>query len=418
MPLTIAIPVSHAGLNRLSASIDSMEFLGGLQKHMVVFCCAPSVHGAVVEHAARLRAICPNVFVDPLPREPEGAGKFGAFNAIFRDSVELLYLRKNENPWIWWEEDMTAIKGGWADRLELEYHQKGQRFMGVRRAAREVMRGLNGQALDERDPRAQGDYMVAVGIYPPNFKDYSTLYKYPDPTGNMPTDVNIRFEINRNLHHTNLIAHHWNTGNYRRNEQGQIVCDDINRKEGEPSYGGVVSEMAYVVHGCKDGSLSRLILSELPGNVSAMPQQISSQAPNPAIAVIQAENEEMRRDIAKLQEQWRVKENSYAEEIEALKERLVAFESAEVASNTFRSAVKGQLPDAADLAGAGHAEPTKPTPTLPAIRQHLADAGKAIQLSTLAADFGINRTALRNLLSTDPSIKIGKGGLAWVSLAA
>lgn len=416
MPLTIAIPVSHAGLNRLSASVDSMEFLGGLQKHMVVFCCAPSVHAAVAEQAARLRAICPNVFVDPLPREPEGAGKFGAFNAIFRDSVELLYLRKNENPWIWWEEDMTAIKGGWADRLELEYHQKGQRFMGVRRAAREVMRGLNGQALDERDPRAQGDYMVAVGIYPPNFKDYSTLYKYPDPTGNMPTDVNIRFEINRNLHHTNLIAHHWNTGNYRRNEQGQIVCDDINRKDGEPSYGGVVSEMAYVVHGCKDGTLSRLILSELPGNVSAMPQQaVSHQAPNPAIAVIQAENEEMRRDIAKLQEQWRVKENGYAEEIEALKEGL---DGEKIALR-----VEARLASAPAVAGIDPAfeaakEPAKPAPTLPAIRQHLADAGKAIQLSVLAADFGINRTLLRNILATDPGIKIGKGGLAWVSLAA
>src|SRR5688572_23033221 len=222
MPLTITIPVSQPGLPRLRSSIDSIEFLGGLQKHTVLFVCAPSTQHAVAEEAGRIRAICPNTFVETLPREPEPRGRFGAFNMIFRDTVEILAKRGNKNPWFWWEEDMTPIMGGWADRLELEYHQKGKPFLGVRRAASEVMRGPNGEKLAHDDPRVQGDYMVAVGIYPPNFKDvYSTMYKYPDQSGNMPADVTIRHEVGKHLQHTDLIGHFYKTGNYRR-ENGVI----------------------------------------------------------------------------------------------------------------------------------------------------------------------------------------------------
>jgi len=36
----------------------------------------------------------------------------------------------------------------------------------------------------------------------------------------------------------------------------------------------------------------------------------------------------------------------------------------------------------------------------------------------LAADFGVNKLALRKLLETDPKITISKNGVAWVGLAA
>lgn len=401
MPLTFVLPVSQGDIDRLGPTLEAMEFLGGLQKHAVLFCAAPTVQARVAELAAGLRTVCPNVMIECLPREPEPVGPFGAFNTIFRDSVEIV-ARRVQTPWMWWEADVVPIRGGWADRLELEYHQKGQPFMGVRRKASEVMRNLDGSALPENDPRAQGDYMVAVGIYPPNFKDFSTLYKYPDPAGRMPTDVNIRHEINRHLHHTALIGHHWNTGNYRRNEQGKIVCEDLQPRPGYPVYGGEVSDMAFVVHGCKDGSLARLVLSETPGNVQAMPMTINTSANDGEMAALRQQNEEMRADIARMNQQWNAKENSYAQEIEELKEKLAA--GGNTGAQRHRE-VETEVQE-------------KPLPTLDKVKDVLREAKTKLQLATLAADFGCSKKALRELIKSDPALSITPGGLAWVSLAA
>lgn len=411
MPLTITIPVSQADAHRLEPSIAAMEFLGGLQKHTVLFCAAPSVQQPVAEIAGRIRAICPNTFIEILPREPEPRRRFGAFNMIFRDSVEILWKRGNKNPWFWWELDMTPILAGWADRLELEYHQKGQPFMGVRRAAKDVACDMQGKRLPDDHPDAQGHYMVATGIYPWNFKDgFSTLYRYPDPTGNKPADVNIRFEVNPHLHHTELIAHHYKTGNYRR-ENGRIVCDDFESVPGADSYAGVVSQMAYVVHGCKDGTLSALVLSEAPSNVTASGIEPAQPSNNAELIALRSENDQMRHDIAKMQEDWSRKENSYAEEIEQLKEQILK-------GPTVTGSGDGGITTVTTAPQAESEITEKPLPTLDAVKAALKEAKKSVQLANLAADFGCNKKALRSLLETDKGIKIAPGGLAWVSLAA
>lgn len=307
MSLTITIPVSSHDLPLLEPCVSALAFLGGLQKHAVLFCPAPSVAEQVGVEAARLRAVCEHVHVDPLSREPEGPGRFGAFNMIFRDCVEILARRGNTNPFLWWELDVTPIRAGWADRLELEYNQKGLPFLGVRRQAGDVMRELDGKPLPLNDARAQGDYMVAVGIYPANFKDISTLYKYPDPSGNMPSDVNIRHEINRYLQHTELIGHHWGTANYRPTQGARIECEDTDPKlvaAGFPSYAGVVNPLAVVVHGCKDGSLARLVVEGGGGKAEGgMEQQSNSEGGkggSDELEELRRQNEELKREIARL----------------------------------------------------------------------------------------------------------------------
>lgn len=419
MPLTIVIPVSQADVSRLSPLVEVMEFLGGLQKHAILICSAPSCHQQASEAAGRLRTLCPNVAVESLPREPEQRGRFGAFNMIFRDSVEILSKRGNKNPWMWWEVDVTPIRAGYADRLELEYHQKGMPFMGVRRKGSDTIRGANGEKLDVNDPRVQGDYMVAVGIYPPNFKDYSVMYKYPDSSGAMPTDVVIRHEVNKHLHGTQLIGHHYKTCNYRR-EGGKIVCDDFELGEGFPSYAGAVNEMAFVVHGDKSGSLAALVLNEAPSNVTESGIQTQTTNTSSAeIATLKAENAELRKDIQKMQEQWNQKENSYAEEIEQLKEKLAA--GGYVVSPIPATPEQYTPPDRSVTVESLKNAPTfeeKPLPSIEKVVEALKEAKKSVPLLDLAADFGCNKTALRALLESDPKIKIAPGGRGWVSLAA
>lgn len=417
MAITILMPVGPKGVDRLKSSVDSMVYLGGLQKHSVLVCAAPSVLQEATKQASRLKAVCPNVSVETLPREPQPVGPFGAFNAIFRDSVEILSQRGNKNPWFWWEEDMTAYRPGWADRLELEYHRGGQPFMGVRRKASDVMRKVNGEPLSDRDPNAQGDYMVAVGMYPANFKDFSTLYKYPDPTGMMPTDVTIRHEINRHLLNTEIIAHHWNTGNYRYDEQGRVVCDDLDKKEGFPSYGGPVSEMAFVVHGDKTGTLAALVTSKEPSNVSPISIQTAPQqqtAFSSEVVALQAENAELRLDLQRLTEQWNAKEASYADEIGNLQDQLARLSGKQNAAK----AEESPKPPATIPSEAESEITEQPVPTVPTLIAHLRQKGVKILLTEIAADFKCNKIELRKAIEGAPLLKIAKNGPPWVSIAA
>lgn len=419
MAVTFVIPVGTTGVHHLKSSVDSMVFFSGLQKHTVLFCAAPSVMQEAATQAARLKAICPNVSIESLPREPQAIGRFGAFNAIFRDSVEIL-SRRNKNPFFWWEEDMTAIRAGWADRLELEYHRGGQPFMGVRRKASDVMRGPKGEPLGERDPRVQGDYMVAVGMYPANFKDFSTLYKYPDPSGAMPTDVTIRHEVSRHLLHTEIIGHHYRTGNYRRDQDGRIICDDFEHQEGFPTYGGIVSDMAFVVHGDKTGTLAQLVTSEPHTSVSVS-MAVSTPAPNfnSETTALQAENAELRLDIQRLTEQWSQKENSYADEIGKLEEQLARL-----------SGKQNALAKTAEEAMASYVEPPKasadaeaeivehPVPAVDTIQKYLREKGVKVLLTEIAADLKCNKAELRKAIENAPFLKVAKQGPPWVSLVA
>lgn len=403
MALTILIPTSQADIDRLKYSVDSMEFHGGLERHTVLFCPTPSVQDQVAEQAARIRAICPNTFVDPLPREPEQIGRFGAFNLIFRDAVNLRRMMDNKNPWMWWENDMTTLSASPFDRLELEYNRKGALFMGVRRKATEVMRNDDGSPLDEKDQRAQGDYMVAVGIYPPNFRDISTMFRYPDPTGKMPTDVLIRHEINKYLHHTDLICHQWNTGNFKRNERGEIEGQDFKPQANFPSYAGVINPMAIVHHGCKDGSLSQLVLS----TTSAVTVSMAVPQSNPNSDAL------VKQLSAKLDELGKANEE-LAKENRQLKEDIKTLIGG-------ASDVTAPTTSAPTITQTTVIPPVAASSVLPPIEKlHEALAGgKKIMLGDLAADFGVDKLILRQLIETPGSkMKIGKPGPPFVSMVA
>lgn len=401
MSLTIVIPTSQADIDRLKFTVDAMEFHGGLERHTVLFCPTPGVAQKAGEQAQRIRAICENTFVEVLPREPEKVGKFGAFNTIFRDTVNLRRMQENKNPWFWWEVDMTTLVAGPWDMLEVEYNRKGKPFMGVRRRAADVMRRLDGTPLPEDDPRAEGDYMVAVGIYPPNFREISTLYRYPDPSGAMPTDVLIRHEVNPLLYNTDLIAHHYATGNYRRNELGMIECDDFKPQSGHPSYGGTLSPMAIVAHGAKDGSLSKLVLSTVASTTGSATATVSSgQADDRLVRSLQAKIEELGQAKETLE-----KENaSLKADIKSLME----------GGTDFTASPKAPVQTATSPAASDDLPSKNQLPAIEKLHEALAE--KKIMLGDLAADFNVDKADLRRLIET-PGSKMGiTKGPPWVYL--
>jgi hypothetical protein len=275
--MLFVIPVSKVDVHLLKGLTDVMILLGGLQRHSVLFAPAPSVLQQASEEAIRLRAVCDRVQVEAVAREPHGDWPL-ACNIHFRDVVELLDLRGIQEPWFFMEADCTPRFAGYPDRLELEYRKRGLPFMGVLRNTGDVAKKQDGSPLDS------SRYMVGAGIYPPNFKEYSCLYKATGQHSGkasppLPFDVRIRHEVGPKCWNTDLIAHHRSTGNYRI-EGGKLICDDYNRQEGNASYAGEISDMAFVIHGCKDGSLAQLVLGGM--NSTSGPVRGAVETPPPA----------------------------------------------------------------------------------------------------------------------------------------
>lgn len=278
--MLFAIPVSQSDLPLLRPFVDVLKFLGGLHRHTLIFLPAPTVAGETAAIVTELNGLCGKLAVDAVAREPEG-GWPDAPNMHFRDAVEQLDKRGElGQPFMWLEADCTPLRAGWADRLELEYNRQGKWALGVVRPVSDVLRDKDGK------PTGEGDYMVGAGIYGANFKKWSCLYRYPVPK--MPFDINIRFEVKKaGVYNTNLIESRGRTGNYRINADGKIECDEASPLPTYPSLAGVVGDMAFVVHGCKDGSLAKLVLSgsratQMP--VEALSENIHEQSiPGPDV---------------------------------------------------------------------------------------------------------------------------------------
>jgi hypothetical protein len=100
--------------------------------------------------------------------------------------------------------------------------------------------------------------MVGAGIYPATlWTTYSQVQFLPET----PFDMAMGEWMVPLTHNTKLICHRWSTCDYRRNEQSELIMED---EEPENNlYGGrPVPPEAIIVHGCKDNSLTKLLLAE------------------------------------------------------------------------------------------------------------------------------------------------------------
>lgn len=380
------IPVSRSDIKIAPFLVEGMAFFGGLANHSVMFAPAPSVHHEMGEMAAMLRGVCPRVSIDPIPREPSGGWPL-ACNIHFRDVVEMITAKGIEEPWMFLEADSAFTRPGGPDRLQLEYHKRGMPFMGVIRDTKETMKNADGSPFDG------GKYMVGVGIYPPNFKEHSCLYRSvgqisKDPKAPKPIgfDQRIRHEVAPKAWNTDLMEHRRSTGNYRY-ENGRIVCDDFERMDGNQSYAGTIGEMAFFVHGCKDGSLSKLVMNS------------SQSAPAPIVVNTQtSEAPTVLEAFKTLCDRLSIPKEEQSQRWEQLVSPLPAPEQTEDQS-------AGDPEQEAEL----DAVLDKPKPLGSKLREYVENCDGPIELATLAADFKTSQQILKGVIELpDSGLKLNK----------
>ncbi len=212
-----------------------------------------------------------SITVNTIDTEPQGGWPF-APNMHFWACAQLMFRQNPGIPWQLVELDCRPIRANAYDVIAGKYASCGAPFFGF--IGKTPWRTDQGKLT--KSLWGDGDVMMSgCAVYPGN------MIERPECAGLMadfmkgqesieaPWDMHLRFAMKaEGMAHTELIANHWNTENYRI-VNGRLRGDS--RKEHEifeqhPDWerrecGGYVHDDAVMVHGCKDDSLFKLVIS-------------------------------------------------------------------------------------------------------------------------------------------------------------
>lgn len=251
--MKIVIPVSSSDQHLLEPFLDAVAKQGSIGDHEVIFIPTPSCVEKVQQNKDRLSGLCRNVQVVPCPRDWEGGWPI-ACNNHWHFAVSWLDGQRNKDVWLWLELDTVPMKQGWIQQLMEKYTiglGRGEIFMGV-------MNPLAASGVEDE----HGLVMNGVAFYPAmlsTFPNITPLFTMMGRMGGMgikePFDKYLRWQF-RKLGWNNVkpvISHHWKSKEYER--KGDSI---VYKKEDVPGE-FTLSPDAILVHGCKDGSLHRLV---------------------------------------------------------------------------------------------------------------------------------------------------------------
>ena len=294
--MRICMPVSQRDIHLLPANVDLIRALGGVPRHHIMLLPTRSVTSHAHQAAERLKAWAASVEVIEWNEENYHTQPL-AGNIMWQHAVEenLKKFAIGERiPWFFMEADCTPLSEGWADKMESEYALSGCLFMGTTMESRFITgKDKDGKLLFTTKRYIEGQpenipFMIGPSIYPIDVH-VPTQGVWRMPRGEA-WDKMLKFYWNRSLHVTRLIQGQFRTINFRevKGDGGlaegftKIICDDSPENiEEQYKMAGEVSPDAVVHHGCKDGSLAKIIRSrckELPN-----PPAIVAELPQPKV---------------------------------------------------------------------------------------------------------------------------------------
>lgn len=285
--MRIATIVSRHDLNTLPDWIEVHQSINAGASHDLHFVVPQSVAMEVHEAAAQLDGHFQSIKVHELEIEPSGGWPL-APNVFFYHCAQLMAKENQNAPWQLSELDCLPLRPNSYDAVSSVYMGSGMPFLGHIGATpfRSMERFLDeknevpnpnyGKITPPRDGKS--DVMMSgCAVYPgnlilrPNFAGLMASFIQGTESIPQPWDMFLRGAMRADgMRHTDLLAQHWNTWNYRI-EDGQIICDGRDSHEShQPGWemrkcGGDVNPNAAFIHGCKDQSLKNLILGgEIP----------------------------------------------------------------------------------------------------------------------------------------------------------
>ena len=260
--LLLILPLSHSDAELAQSKVDLFLKFGPYPGHHLTIMPTDSVPVTVAnDMKAKLSVAFDSVEVEPIVTQQKSwpAGP----NETFQLAAK--YAVKRGLPWWFFEADIDPIAPQWLQKCAAEFESERKGYWGRIVPTRVVTKTPDGQM----EYGTEGKHMVGCGIYPPQYgtasvslPNLNVRYIWAQSEPLRPFDIQLAEEVIHWAHPTELLQHNFKTVNYRV-EDGQIVCDNMEGNPPHASHAKPIDSRAVVVHGCKDGSLARLILSGL-----------------------------------------------------------------------------------------------------------------------------------------------------------
>jgi hypothetical protein len=183
-------------------------------------------------------------------------------NFYFQQTCIHLRNDKETDAFFWFELDTVPLRKNWLDIISLEYYADTTRavkekrepliYLGVKER---VYEGKNGELLPES---VAGNKMAQVGVYSTKIC-FAPVLNSLSVSNRHWTNI-IQWYVVKHMIESNLIQNNWRTEKYRYNN-GKLICNSISNLAWDVHWNNSVSSDAVLVHGCKDGSLVKLLLN-------------------------------------------------------------------------------------------------------------------------------------------------------------
>jgi len=273
--MRIVIPMSPTDRPLLEPFFKAFTHYGGYEQHPILLVPSVTMKGEAERYqdaiAKALGSSCPDIQVRALSDEfarytwPVGP------NIHFGEAAQLVSELPDAHPWLCVECDSVGHQPDWATKIALGFQAVGKNAMFFGKCIPADYRTKEGHPYN-----FDGDkVMLGTAVYPHDLVKlehtkhamFDLRVRRPkDQDGNgapiEPFDWYLRtcFTL-MGVSDTNLIEDQWNTVNFRM-EDGELKCDAGPDRAEAPharKRGGIISHESVFIHGCKDGSLHRLV---------------------------------------------------------------------------------------------------------------------------------------------------------------
>lgn len=258
------IPVSMADKELMMPFLSAVIAQGESKNHNLLVVAAPSAR----LYATRIHAEIGKLFVESEVHIFDSDGPIGwpcGPNFYFCNAVEFIEKSGNKLPWLWCELDSTPLKTGWLDAIQLEYESAGTPYLGVKDLFNAKVGNFS----------ITHKYMVGVGVYPPNFRQLTGDPKQLE-AASTAFDVHYGSKIFENTAQSKFIQHCFRTKNYQKTNEGVFKGGHASSYKHKKMDNPVLPETV-LLHGCDDGSLSKLVAPQLdpPTELETIPAFIA-----------------------------------------------------------------------------------------------------------------------------------------------
>lgn len=419
--MRLALLTSRSDLHLLPQFVEIHQHLrtAGLS-HQLHIILPASIESEAHDAKAAMTGLFESITVHPMESEPMEGWPYGP-NQFFYAAALTMFRDNKEIPWQLVELDCLPIRANAYDLIAAKYSSCGTPFFGSidktpwRETEPFLFDPTNGKTTNSPNPRfgkivpskdgASDVMMSGCAVYPGNLFDRELFFKggyglmadfmKGQESATDAWDVHLRAAMRKaGMTHTPLIAQHWNTENYRM-ENGRLLCDAKETHEifeKNPNYevrqcGGPVHPDAVMIHGCKDDSLYKLIMSDgIPESymlptivVPAKTETASAGTPVAAPSVSDPRIDKLEMMMGKLMEM-----------------------------------VGGNIPSAPQ--NAPKVPPTEPSTILERVDAAIPQ-GKAMRLSDLAQKVRVDAKTLEPMLQSSPNFEV-QLPLKWVKRKA